>query len=279
MKKLYLFIAVLFLFTGIYHTQAQDDITAFRSETIQNDSHSYALYVHDKEEKLVYCFNHLLDYPVEKNRINQIKLNYQKLEGSPELFKTVSESSLTKDELYNKILNVLWNGYPHDKKYLKSQFQLTDEQFRDITQEAIWHFTDHTNPTFTNKNKENAYNTLINLPISYPKELKLDIYKPISINDTLDKDNNDPSHYQYLLSTKITIPTKKPTISTHKIIVSKINRRNQKIKGAYLQLYDTNKKLITSWISSNDEDHSITLKKGTYIIHEEKAPDNYQKNR
>jgi TQXA domain-containing protein len=56
---------------------------------------------------------------------------------------TGENSSYTAAELKNKILNVALNGYPHNYSGLfYGQGGMTEEQFRLITQYAIWYYTD-----------------------------------------------------------------------------------------------------------------------------------------
>lgn len=75
-------------------------------------------------------------------------------------------------------MKILYNGYPNNGSSIQQKYQLTDDQFRGITQLVIWKFTDsYTGYSFSSDNLENAYNELSNVSqLTYPSNFKLNLY-------------------------------------------------------------------------------------------------------
>ena len=89
-----------------------------------------------------------------------------------------SSSTLEDAVLYDSVMKVLYNGYPNNGSSIQQKYQLTDDQFRGITQLVIWKFTDsYTGYSFSSDNLENAYNELSNVSqLTYPSNFKLNLY-------------------------------------------------------------------------------------------------------
>ncbi|HAT4163617.1 TPA: Cys-Gln thioester bond-forming surface protein, partial [Clostridium perfringens] len=69
-----------------------------------------------------------------------LRLN-SKVSNSDEEIKYATKN---RNDTGSDIRKVLWNGYPVDSSNLKYKYNLTDMQFRAVTQAAIWYFaTDH----------------------------------------------------------------------------------------------------------------------------------------
>ncbi|HEL1115494.1 TPA: thioester-forming surface-anchored protein [Streptococcus equi subsp. zooepidemicus] len=119
------------------------------------DNSPYLLYVTPKNEKnrllntVVYCFNKDLQWPEnwEKSKDfetimkdSQFKLPlYNRQEGTEETVTRLAKKKNNKvNQLSIALTAVLENGYPN-KKRIKN---LSDEQFRIVTQCAIWYFCD-----------------------------------------------------------------------------------------------------------------------------------------
>ena len=81
-----------------------------------------------------------------------------------------SSSTLEDAVLYDSVMKVLYNGYPNNGSSIQQKYQLTDDQFRGITQLVIWKFTDsYTGYSFSSDNLENVYNELRNVSqLIYP---------------------------------------------------------------------------------------------------------------
>lgn len=95
-----------------------------------------------------------------------------------EQMKENSSSTLEDAVLYDSVMKVLYNGYPNNGSSIQQKYQLTDDQFREITQLVIWKFTDsYTGYSFSSDNLENVYNELRNVSqLTYPSNFKLNLY-------------------------------------------------------------------------------------------------------
>ncbi|MCO4627808.1 Collagen adhesin [Streptococcus infantarius subsp. infantarius] len=70
-----------------------------------------------------------------------------------EQIKENSSSTLEDAVLYDSVMKVLYNGYPNNGSSIQQKYQLTDDQFRGITQLVIWKFTDsYTGYSFSSDN-------------------------------------------------------------------------------------------------------------------------------
>lgn len=70
-----------------------------------------------------------------------------------EQMKENSSSTLEDAVLYDSVMKVLYNGYPNNGSSIQQKYQLTDDQFRRITQLVIWKFTDsYTGYSFSSDN-------------------------------------------------------------------------------------------------------------------------------
>ena len=80
--------------------------------------------------------------------------------------------------------------------------------------------------------------------------------------------------------TPVVIETLEVEDEPNNIFIQKIDSETEKtLPGAKLQLIDADKKVVDEWTTTDEESHKIShiSKPGTYILHEEKAPDGYLK--
>ena len=80
--------------------------------------------------------------------------------------------------------------------------------------------------------------------------------------------------------TPVVIATLEVEDEPNNIFIQKIDSETEKtLPGATLQLIDADKKVVDEWTTTDEESHKIShiSKPGTYILHEEKAPDGYLK--
>ncbi|PWX10818.1 hypothetical protein CYK67_13635 [Clostridium perfringens] len=95
----------------------------------------------------------------------------------------------------NSVLRVIYNGYPSNALGIKEKYQLTEGQFRKLTQRAVWNFTDSNLSLDKLSQKEiDALKELINAKNAIPDNLVLNLYLP------------DDTYYQNLLGTKFVTP-------------------------------------------------------------------------
>ncbi|XVG96508.1 SpaA isopeptide-forming pilin-related protein [Eubacteriales bacterium KG125] len=162
----------------------------------------------DEDNNVVaYCFNLKKSFPNGKSEdlTNYKNTVYKKLNYNDDLYSKISEGKVI-DDINEAIMKVVWNGYSGDgkEKSIQKKYNLTEGQFREITQTAIWKFTDNGNDdrTWTDQMKK-AYNELVNykeLP-NHPKNMVLNIFKPYK------NDGSEDNTYQNLLSAKF-VPAK-----------------------------------------------------------------------
>ncbi len=164
----------------------------------KEDDFRDAIYIEDMDNNdtssVVYCFNVTKATPTFKGSV--IKVLYNEQFGSSKLFTEKAIKPRVKgDELKNSVLRVIYNGYPSNALGIKEKYQLTEGQFRKLTQRAVWNFTDSNLSLDKLSQKEiDALNELINAKNAIPDNLVLNLYLP------------DDSYYQNLLGTKFVTP-------------------------------------------------------------------------
>ncbi|HII4465155.1 TPA: VaFE repeat-containing surface-anchored protein [Clostridium perfringens] len=164
----------------------------------KEDDFRDAIYIEDMDNNdtssVVYCFNVTKATPTFKGSV--VKVLYNEQFGSSKLFTEKAIKPRVKgDELKNSVLRVIYNGYPSNALGIKEKYQLTEGQFRKLTQRAVWNFTDSNLSLDKLSQKEiDALNELINAKNAIPDNLVLNLYLP------------DDSYYQNLLGTKFVTP-------------------------------------------------------------------------
>ncbi|MDZ5309907.1 thioester-forming surface-anchored protein [Corynebacterium diphtheriae] len=117
-----------------------------------------------------YCFDLFKGFPDFKGH------------GSDKFSKTVATENLFSEkingrtprlqgsELNEAILKIIWNGYGEtpsgdmiDRTGIASAYDLNPYQFHDITQHAIWYYTDNIEPTYLTKSPEKVQKALLAL--------------------------------------------------------------------------------------------------------------------
>ncbi len=164
----------------------------------KEDDFRDAIYIEDMDNNdtssVVYCFNVTKATPTFKGSV--VKVLYNEQFGSSKLFTEKAIKPRVKgDELKNSVLRVIYNGYPSNALGIKEKYQLTEGQFRKLTQRAVWNFTDSNLSLDKLSQKEiDALNELINAKNAVPDNLVLNLYLP------------DDTYYQNLLGTKFVTP-------------------------------------------------------------------------
>ena len=80
-----------------------------------------------------------------------------------------------------------------------------------------------------------------------------------------------------LTVTDKTEPVVPPTPGEKEVLFSKINVGGEEIAGAKIQIKDAQGQVVKEWTSKAGQSETIKLKAGTYIFHEEAAPNGYLK--
>ena len=217
---------------------------------------------------VAYCFNDHRSFP--ESSFSPRKTLYTKELGTAAKFEELADTErVTGQDLYNGLVRVIYNGYPNNKSGIKERYGLTDGQFRQITQYAVWYYTDTFNMpardtsgnNFT-ENEKNAFNDLVNSTTAIPAGTKLDIYRS--------KDNA----YQNLLSghfqPNTPQPQPQPQPTTKEVEFSKVKLGGTELAGAQIEIYKGTQK-VSEWTSTTAS-KKIQLEPGTYRFHEEAAP-------
>ena len=217
---------------------------------------------------VAYCFNDHRSFP--ESSFSPRKTLYTKELGTAAKFEELADTErVTGEDLYNGLVRVIYDGYPNNKSGIKERYGLTDGQFRQITQYAVWYYTDTFNMpardtsgnSFT-ANEKNAFNDLVNSTTAIPAGTKLDIYRS--------KDNA----YQNLLSghfqPNTPQPQPQPQPTTKEVEFSKVKLGGTELAGAQIEIYKGTQK-VSEWTSTTTS-HKIQLEPGTYRFHEEAAP-------
>ncbi len=123
----------------------------------------------------IYCFNATRPYPTTGVR-------YTEFEGDAYAFnRLATQPRGSAQELYQNVLRVLYNGYPNAKgaaNGIQQQFNLTDDEFHDVTQQAIWYYTDSIDAiNGTGIAHQDAVIALIHSTATLPNNVTLDIFE------------------------------------------------------------------------------------------------------
>jgi TQXA domain-containing protein len=117
---------------------------------------------------------------------------YEKLENASntefnQLATNTNDTALAEEgiDLRTKVLSIALNGYPHDYSSIQKNSGLGNEDFRILTQFAIWHFTDSQKYQFSNKVYQEVYDALIasNEADVLDQVSFINLYKDIGVTD------------------------------------------------------------------------------------------------
>ena len=276
MKKLKTSIAMLILalltIIGVIQpitAYAADDYKV-RLETGTEFHHN--LYVKNKitgEDVVGYCYNAHRNWP------GQSEQSVTKFENASndQFLQLVADQTKVRNRetLREDILRVCYKGFPRDGIGLKQTYNLNNEEFRLITQTAIWYYTDGMNleqttfykftyPWLYTDKVKNAYYELLNTPVTLPQGYTLDLYQ------------NASSRFQNILSTKLPenyVPPKSIEFSKKDETLS-----GAELGGATLQVLGNDGSLIEQWTTDGNT-HKVDLFAGDYIFRETAAPNGY----
>ena len=193
------------------HVEAAEEFEAYTKpgEYPASDHIKNPIYIRPKgatEKGIVgYCFNDHKAFP--ESSFSARKIYYTKEVGSTATFEELADTErVSGEDLYNGLLRVVYDGYPNNKSGIQERYGLTDGQFRQVTQFAVWYYTDRYNMPLRDtsglaysQNELNAFNDLINSTTAIPAGTSIDIYR------------SKNADYQHLLSGHIIDPTPTPT--------------------------------------------------------------------
>lgn len=117
-----------------------------------------------------YCFDLGKNFPATKGHNSD---KFSKTVATENLFGEKINGRtprLQGSELNKAILKIIWNGYGEtpsgdmiDRNGIASAYGLNSYQFHDITQHAIWYYTDNIEPTYLTKSPEKVQKALLAL--------------------------------------------------------------------------------------------------------------------
>ncbi|WP_455391354.1 Cna B-type domain-containing protein [Frisingicoccus sp.] len=172
-------------------------------------------------EEVVYCFNKDLDPPDEVKEGKEM-VTFTRVDGTADRFYRLVNNKLegfTEEEFYEKVLSVLYHGYPRanpvDGQSIKEKYELTDGEFRYATQAALWRLTDSeswdklaadpNNNYDINPNMLEAAKNLLAVEKDYPESFSLYLFLPPA-----SATGSGGKAYQNLLSTGMTTTGNEP---------------------------------------------------------------------
>ncbi|MGI6590748.1 MAG: SpaA isopeptide-forming pilin-related protein [Eggerthellaceae bacterium] len=228
----------------------------------------YSAEINDEDATVVYCLD------IDKNWPNNTTYSSKIINATNDDLQSLlgSSSSTLKDNL----LSVIYNGYSSDAAGIQDAYDLTVTEFQEVTQAAIWRYTESgwsTAPSSFTTNMQQAFYALIGedntqniTPATVPDGYALTVYK------------SSDSTYQDMLSATLVPPDTwtftNSSVESHKVKVSKVNASGEGIDGASIQILDSAGNAVDSWTSDGSA-HALSLEAGTYTFHEVSAPSNY----
>lgn len=218
-------------------------------------------------------------------------------------------SRILDKELKDTLVKIVYNGASNPKytSRLQVTYDLTFDQMRRVTQDAIWFFTDHLYD-YQIKQEVSGEGLLIKTPTGPTPKKDMEGYtdsqykaflvltgqnkkfdlsgypelEEVNSEETLPIYLNEPKGeeiYQNLLGTEFVDKKTGGVIEREKtpVIFNKIDLGGKKLAGAKLEIRDASQKVIQSWISK-EEKEIFSLSPGTYFLHEVESPKGYKKS-
>ncbi|MDV2431626.1 VaFE repeat-containing surface-anchored protein [Corynebacterium tuberculostearicum] len=93
---------------------------------------------------VAYCFNADQSFPVSRESAVNKGAQFRKERAVGQLFTDNARKPRLQDNeaLKSAVLRILYNGEPNDAAGIRSQFDLSNDEFAHVTQAALWYYTD-----------------------------------------------------------------------------------------------------------------------------------------
>ncbi|VHB78912.1 pilus ancillary protein 1 [Streptococcus pyogenes] len=253
--------------------------------------HNLKVNLEGSKDYQTYCFNLTKHFP---SKLDSVKSQwYKKLEGNDQTFRNYASQIRNEQNISQKILDVLYNGYPNNANGLMNELEPLNAII--VTQNAIWYYSDSAqiNPdeSFKTEAQSNGINDQqLGLMRKALKEL-------IDPNLGSKYSNKTPSGYrlnvfeshdktfQNLLSAEYVPdtppkPGEEPPAKTEKtsVIIRKYAEGDYSklLEGATLKLAQIEGSGFQEKIfDSNKSGEKVELPNGTYVLSELKPPQGY----
>lgn len=196
----------------------------------------HALYVKGGDfQTVVYCFNASKTWPGLRDQlVNRIE------NASRDEFLRYASNPRNSETLDTDVKRVCYKGFPRNGTGIKEKYNLADDEFRFLTQMAVWYYTDsmtYTKPAiywtysyiFNRSGRLDAYNELISSEqLSLPSQYTLDLYH-----------DNSGSKMQNLLSTNLPVDYVVPDVVSKSVKKEWIDYgvTNKRPSSVKVQLY------------------------------------------
>lgn len=203
---------VVFSYAGMpFNAAADDTYYATSASNSIGQVHSISIADPAGSAAVAYCYNHSSQWPGSNHPSslpNGPGYTKHANASAQEFADNASGETISADALKSAALMTMYHGYPNDASGYQATYNLTDDEFRTVTQKVLWYFTDNNITTidensFTGGNASAAsatrmYNAAQALlqkaqgTADYPSNYELDLYT------TTDTDSGGTT-YQNLL--------------------------------------------------------------------------------
>ncbi|HEP1532633.1 pilus ancillary protein 1 [Streptococcus pyogenes] len=254
--------------------------------------HNLKVNLEGSKDYQTYCFNLTKHFP---SKLDSVKSQwYKKLEGNDQTFRNYASQIRNEQNISQKILDVLYNGYPNNTNGLMNELEPLNAII--VTQNAIWYYSDSAqiNPDESFKTEAQS-NGISDQQLGLMRKALKELIDP---NLGSKYSNKTPSGYrlnvfeshdktfQNLLSAEYVPdtppkPGEEPPAKTEKtsVIIRKYAEGDYSklLEGATLHLTgedipDFQEKVF----QSNGTGEKIELSNGTYTLTETSSPDGYK---
>ncbi|MDY5272302.1 thioester-forming surface-anchored protein [Tractidigestivibacter sp.] len=255
---------------SVYHAYAEDSSTPNTN-----------LYVYPESDKshliVAYCFNVDKQWPVKNKDYMNSKNYYLNKDAhgvahfaTKPRMQSPGGAMLTDDEFDQAVLKIILNGYPNNRA-LQEKYNLTDDEFRMVTQEALHYYADSmTAPGRINVAGTN-YRTVYDILIGVTTDDAVKQVPGNAVINILKFDPESPLDFQNLLTVDFRRTPEAP--SSLDVTFSKVAAgQGGELAGATLAV--TGNGVNEEWVSTGTA-RVLSLAPGEYTLTETAAPDGY----